>query len=127
MDQGAQAAPLRLLLKDHKEWSNSSGKEIPSRPVVNGQSGYNNHLSEILSLILGPVAREAQGSEINSTGDLLSNIQDMNNSILAKKHSPIEKQKNGSVNDSIQSNEQDLFCDFCSKCNRPPPSQKTVE
>ena len=45
VDLGAQAAPLRLLLKDHKPWSVESGKEIPSRPVVNGKSGYNSHLS----------------------------------------------------------------------------------
>ena len=66
-DLGAQVAPLRLLLKDHKSWSKSSDKPIPSRPVVNGRAGYNNHLSEILSLILGPISREANGCEINST------------------------------------------------------------
>ena len=80
IDFGAQAAPLRLLLKDHKPWSKDSGKPIPSRPVVNGKAGYNNHLSELLSMILGPVAKEANGSEINSTADLLSKIHSVHDS-----------------------------------------------
>ena len=45
-DLGAQAAPLRLLIKDHKEYDPSSGKAIPTRPVVNGKGGFNSHLSE---------------------------------------------------------------------------------
>ena len=89
LDLGCQAAPLRLLLKDHKPWNPVSGKEIPSRPVVNAKAGYNCHLSEVLSLILGPVAKEAAGCEFNSTGDLLSKINDINERSLLLKSSNV--------------------------------------
>ena len=49
--------------------------------MVNGSAGFNCHLSEILSLILGPVAKESTESEINSTNDLLSIIENVNNQI----------------------------------------------
>ena len=38
-DLGAQAAPLRFLLKDHKPYDMDSNEPIPSRPVVNGSAG----------------------------------------------------------------------------------------
>ena len=57
--------------------------------MVNGSAGFNCHLSEILSLILGPVAKESTGSEINSTNDLLSIIENVNNQISKEKSSSI--------------------------------------
>ena len=113
MDFGAQVAPLRLLIKDHKPYDPTSKKPIPSRPVVNGKSGYNCHLSEILSLILGPVAKETNGNEINSTGDLLAEINELNLDLKGAKKS----------NSKF---EQDSFCDYCSKCNLPPPSDMEI-
>ena len=121
-DLGAQAAPLRLLLKDHKTWDKNSGNVIPSRPVVNGKSGYNSHLSEILSLIVGPIAKEAQGSEINSTGDLLSKVKSVNELLSNPSNhgqSNVDKQ-NGILDD-------DDYCDFCQKCNLPPPSERELK
>ena len=112
VDFGAQAAPLRLLLKDHKPYDIKSGDPVPSRPVVNGKSGYNCHLSEVLSMVLGPVAKEATGSEINSTMDLLSRVDSMN-SVIADTNllkvcgSPLEP----------------TYCDHCRKCNNPEPSE----
>ena len=118
MDLGAQAAPLRLLIKDHKQYDPSSGNALPSRPVVNGRSGYNNHLSEFISMILGPVSKEAPGNEINSTGDLLSGV-DMVNSRLSQ----VADQSGSPVNEE----EDDLWCDHCSNCNQPPVHKKELE
>ena len=78
LDEGSQVVTLRLLLKDHKPYDPKTNRVIPSRPVVNGSAGFNCHLSEILSMILGPVSKEAIGSEINSTSDLLSIIDNIN-------------------------------------------------
>ena len=118
MDLGSQAAPLRLLLKDHKSWDKNSGKPIPSRPVINGKGGYNSHLSEILSMILGPLSKEAMGSEINSTGDLLAKIQSVNESISENAHNPL--------NSSFSSDDDD-FCDYCENCNSEPPTDKELK
>ena len=115
LDQGAQAAPLRLLIKDHKAYDPSSSLARPSRPVVNGKSGYNCHLSEILSLILGPVAKEATGSEINSTGDLLAEINLLN-----------QKLSSPPTPDPTEPNDDEFFCDFCSNCNNPPPTAQEI-
>ena len=106
-DQGCQIAPLKILIKDHKNWSQKSGTVVPSRPVINGNSGFNCHLSELLSLILGPVAQEATGNEINSTGDLLSRIHRVN-SLLQTGES--------------QTSDLDTHCDFCQQCNVPEPT-----
>ena len=85
LDLGSQVAPLRLLLKDHKKFDPTSDSVIPTRPVVNGNSGFNCHLSEVLSLVLGPVAKEASGAEINSTGDLLSIVESVNSKMSQNK------------------------------------------
>ena len=113
-DLGAQAAPLRLLLKDHKPYDMNSNDPIPSRPVVNGRAGYNCHLSELLSLVLGPVAKESNGNEINSTGDLLSRIESLNKKISQKLPNEID-------------HSDDDWCDYCKNCNLPPPTPNEVE
>ena len=124
-DLGAQAAPLRLLIKDHKQWSKSSGKPLPSRPVINGKAGYNSHLSEILSMVLGPIAKEASGAEINSTGDLLAKIEDVNHLIESGQVS--SQKENYCELDGSKFDEDDQFCDFCNFCNKPPPSKDQIE
>ena len=127
-DEGSQVAPLRLLLKDHKAWDPNSGKVIPSRPVVNGSAGFNCHLSEILSLILGPVAKEASGSEINSTGDLLSLIDDVNKQISQNDGSSSFSTTNKQTTaDSCFPADDSMYCDHCTKCNSTSPSASELK
>ena len=78
IDKGEQVCQMQLLLKDHKDWSEESGKAIPSRPVVSGNNGLNCHLSELVSLLIEPVAFEHDGSEVDSTDDMLAKINELN-------------------------------------------------
>ena len=66
---------MTLLVKDHKPWD-----LIPkTRSVMGGNEGGNSGISEFLSLVLEPVAREQDGSmEINATNGLLADIFDLN-------------------------------------------------
>ena len=66
---------MTLLIKDHKPWD-----LIPkTRSVMGGNEGGNTGISEFLSLVLEPVAREQDGSmEINATNGLLADIFDLN-------------------------------------------------
>ena len=66
---------MTLLIKDHKQWD-----LIPkTRSVMGGNVGGNTGISEFLSLVLEPVAREQDGSmEINATNGLLADICDLN-------------------------------------------------
>ena len=66
---------MTLLVKDHKSWD-----LIPkTRSVMGGNEGGNKGISEFLSLVLEPVAREQNGSmEINATNGLLADIFDLN-------------------------------------------------
>ena len=63
------------MVKDHKTWS-----VIPKvRPVMGGNEGDNLGISEFLSLVLEPVAKEQDNSmEINATNGLLADIFDLN-------------------------------------------------
>lgn len=72
-------APMYLLIKDHKKWSEDSGEPPPSRPVCEGNQGSGRHLSEIISLVLEPLAHALPGADVDSTGDLLSSIEEYNN------------------------------------------------
>ena len=78
LDHNSEVADMYLLFKDHKMWTPSSGSPIPSRPVVSGNKTYNVHLSEILSEVLEPVAKEATGAEVASTEDALCQITELN-------------------------------------------------
>ena len=69
------------MIKDRKGWVENSGKSPPSRPVCNGKAEFNCHLSELLSVIYGPVVQEASGAEINSTNYLLSSINAVNSKL----------------------------------------------
>ena len=75
LNHGLGACPMTLLIKDHKPWD-----LIPkTRSVMGGNEGGNSGISEFLSLILEPVAREQSGSmEINATNGLLADIFDLN-------------------------------------------------
>ena len=65
-DKGEQVCPMVLLVKDHKGWSMDSDTPPPSRPVVAGNCGLNNHLSELISHIIEPITTESIGCEIDS-------------------------------------------------------------
>ena len=85
IDHGLEVPQMKILVKDHKEWQPDSGKEIPTRPVVDGGGGYNTHLSELLSQILEPIALEMTGAEIDSTEEALAAFDRSNKRI---QHSP---------------------------------------
>ena len=72
---------MNILIKDHKSWTQQSGKVVPSRPVVSGNCSINTHLSELISEIVEPIALEADGSEVQSSEELLHMIDDVNNKI----------------------------------------------
>ena len=71
------------------------GHPPPSRPVVSGNTGLNCHLSELISHIIDPIAFEQDGSEVDSTDDLLYRIGKMN-----------ERIKNGEVDSVPQLNDK---------------------
>ena len=54
LNHGLGACPMTLLIKDHKTWS-----IIPkTRSLMGGNDGGNSGISEYLSLVLEPLARE---------------------------------------------------------------------
>ena len=61
VDKGEVVAPLYLLVKDHKGWTQGEGTPPPSRPVCSGNKGINRHLSDVLSLILESVGHSVNG------------------------------------------------------------------
>ena len=81
IDHGLEVPQMKILIKDHKEWSYKSNKVLLSRPVFDGRGGFNTHLSELLSQILEPVALEMKGAEIESTEELFEAFEDMNRKI----------------------------------------------
>ena len=84
-DRGEVVAPLYLLVKDHKGWSSEQGTPPPSRPVCSGNRGFNRHISEILSLILEPLGHAIGGNDIDSTGELLSKVRSLNETLQKQK------------------------------------------
>ena len=78
INHGLGTCPLTLLVKDHKSWS-----VIPkTRAVMGGNDGANSGISEFLSLVLEPVAKEQDGKlEINATNGLLADIADLNDEL----------------------------------------------
>ena len=81
IDHGLEVPKMKILIKDHKEWSPDSHKRLPSWPVVNRRAWYNSHLSEVLSQILEPIAVEMLGAEINSTEEALAAFESLNRKI----------------------------------------------
>ena len=74
-DWSESVAPLYLLIKDHKGWSEETGTPPPSRPVCSGNRGFNKHLSELVSLILEPLSHAMEGGDVNSTGAFLDQVK----------------------------------------------------
>ena len=67
LNHGLGACPMTLFVKDHKT------------SLMGGNDGGNVGISEFLSLVLEPVAREQVGNmEINATNGLLADIMDLN-------------------------------------------------
>ena len=77
-DHGAEVPEMILLVKDHKDWTQESGKVVPTRPVVSGNKGLNTHLSELLSEILEPVSLNMLSAEVSSTEEVLHKISSYN-------------------------------------------------
>ena len=75
LNHGLGTCPMTLLVKDHKTWD-----IIPkTRSVMGGNEGGNSGISEFVSLVLEPIAREQDGNmEINATNGLLADITDYN-------------------------------------------------
>ena len=65
-DHGYEVPQMSILFKDQMEWNELSQKPVPSRPIVSGNSCLNTHLSEIISELIGPIALERNGAEIQS-------------------------------------------------------------
>ena len=81
MDDGFEVPTMNILIKDHKSWSPTSNKPVPSRPVVNGRKGLNTHLSEIISEILEPIALEMEGGKVQSTEEALAIVDIFNKEV----------------------------------------------
>ena len=80
-EKGEQTCPMSCLIKDHKDWQFSEETPVlPSRPIIAGNVGINRCLSEILFLIIEPITGGARADSIDSTGDILKKINDLNNS-----------------------------------------------
>jgi len=76
---GEQACPMTCLIKDHKGWSYSTDTPTPpSRPVVAGNVGVNRCMSELTSLIIEPISMNMESHAIDSTGDMLHLIENLN-------------------------------------------------
>ena len=76
---GEQACPMTCLIKDHKGWTYSEDTPIPpSRPVVAGNIGVNRCMSELTSLIIEPISMNMESHAIDSTGDMLHLIENLN-------------------------------------------------
>ena len=73
---------MTLLIKEHKSWS----VVPPTRSVMGGNEGGNSGISEFVSMVLEPVAREQENNmEINATSGLLADINDLNIQLRAEK------------------------------------------
>ena len=85
-------APLYLLFKDHKGWSLETGSAPPSRPVVSAASGQNDHWSEVISEVIEPVVKTWERSmEVQSTGDLVSKMNEINDLELGLEEVDLEQ------------------------------------
>ena len=83
-----QIPEMVLLVKDYKHWHISSGKPVPSRPVISGNNCLNTHLSEITAEILEPISLKIGSGETSSTEEALALINEYNDKIL--KGTPVE-------------------------------------
>ena len=82
MNNGLAVCPMRILYKDHIYWTLDMGTPPPSRSVVSGNQGGKMGISELISMILEPVANKWEGGfEVNSTGDFVSGIESLNEKV----------------------------------------------
>ena len=96
-------APSYLLFKDHKGWSLDMGTPAPTRPVVSAGSGQNDHLSEIISQSLEPVANTWRGGmEVPSTGAFLDKVNTINTQGLEFEHVNLEE-----IDDAMERQEEE--------------------
>ena len=65
-----------------------------SPPIIGGNVGGNRAISEYMSHILEPVAKSMDGMEINSSGGLLSVIENINDDLKTRKASNHEEENN---------------------------------
>ena len=73
-------------MKDHKGWSQGDGTiSPPSRPVCTGNKGFNRQLSEIVSLILEPLGHSIGRNDIESTGEVLHKVVNLNKELMIEK------------------------------------------
>ena len=80
-ENGQQTCPMVCLIKDHKGWQYTEDTRVPpSRPVIAGNVGINRNISEILSLLIEPLTSDLGGDSIDSTGDMLHQIDQLNKS-----------------------------------------------
>jgi len=68
-------------------------------PVCGGNKGFNCHLSELLSLLLEPTGHAMKGKDIESTSELLSKVEDLNEKM---------KHKYNSHGERVNINEEDV-------------------
>ena len=73
---------MYLLVKDHKSWSEESGKVIPSRPVLSGNTCINMHLSELVSDLIEPISMSLCSAEIRSTEEAIEKFVGLNEAII---------------------------------------------
>ena len=82
MNHNIKPPPLYCLIKDHKDII--SGQTIPSRPVVSATESQTGPLGNILTTILNSTAdvySAKQGSECDSTEDMISSMNQANKEI----------------------------------------------
>ena len=56
LNHGLSVCPMRLLYKDHKYWTTDLGVPPPTRSIVGGNKGGNMGMSELVSVIMEPIA-----------------------------------------------------------------------
>ena len=93
LNHGLTPCPMTLLIKDHKTWSILSREPPQTRSVMGGNVGGNTGISEFLSLVLEPVAREQEGNmEINATSGLLKDITTLNKDLRQEEEERVKKE-----------------------------------
>ena len=88
-----QIPEMSLMIKDHKQWSETDDKPIPSRPVLSGNNCLNTHLSELLSELVEPISSRLCGAEVTSTEEALHKFSQLN-SFIRNDNQWWQKEKN---------------------------------
>ena len=82
LNHGLKVCPMTLLVKENKTWSVT----LPTRSSMGGNEGGNAVISEFISHVLEPVAREqSRNMEINTTNGLIADITDYNGELRREK------------------------------------------